>query len=232
MQNNRTGLLAALTAGVSLAAVPAFAAVPLTDSHADIGIAFEDGAWDLHIHDEDTDIEYEFDEAFFLVDLSSGTNALRPAGSQFDFIGVGAGEGYFLLASTPQAGLPYIGWATEEVEPGVFDGNITVQMVGARGPGVMSVFDAGIGGVTPFFTTIDGIDGSDVMTLLQDTHVHYNISFSEPGTYEIDLVASGDLIGGGTSTSDVATYTFVVIPEPASLSLLGLGGLGLMRRRR
>ena len=47
--------------------VPATFSHLLGSEHVDIGLAYEDGAWDLHLHDETHDIEYAPDEALLFV---------------------------------------------------------------------------------------------------------------------------------------------------------------------
>jgi len=56
-----------------------------------------------------------------------------------------------------------------------------------------------------------------------------NIGFA-PGSY-LDFISANN--GPGESRSALtANLTFVTIPEPVTMMLLGLGGLGLIRRRR
>jgi hypothetical protein len=67
-------------------------------------------------------------------------------------------------------------------------------------------------------------------------------SNSGPGTYDftsagVSTVAAGTEMtfgfpGGATGGEELSSFTISVIPEPASLSLMGLGGLMLLPRRK
>lgn len=225
----------ALTVLVSLSMVSVASAADLwTQGHGDIGIAYEGGAWDLHIHVEGAtvggtvypDQEFEPDE----VDIEVPNTDTRAAGSQWDPIGVGDGASFYLSPQNEVVGTPYVGLATEEIDPGVFVGDeITLSLMGVSGPGDFSMYSVdGFGTPTFYMSTADA--GADDATLSVGSHTHYNLGFTAAGTYEVTFEGSGTLDdGNSTFTSGQATYTFVV-PEPTSLLLL-LPGVALLRRR-
>lgn len=223
---------------------PALAQPIIWDHHVDIGIDYTAlGGWDLHIHDEDDLTEYAPDGAILGVGWQA--QQARPAGAQFDFIGVGAGDPVWILPQVQDPALNFLGIGAEELDPdNLFedwdpDGAgglasarwLQLDLVSVTGPGAFSAWLNG--GPTVSFATSDGITASDRALVLAGGHTDYNWAFTQPGTYEVTLQASGRLAGGAVSTSAPATYTFVVAaaPEPASLALCLLA-LPLAARRR
>jgi hypothetical protein len=102
--------------------------------HGDIGIGLVGNTLDLHLHFEDAVDkggggsipagEYgPGDHTIFV----PGPTVDRPAGSQWDFLGAPTDKIWFLPASS-DPNKPYLGWATEELSPGDFNGNITVRL--------------------------------------------------------------------------------------------------------
>lgn len=186
-----------------------FLKTPVREGHVDAGIGFEDGAFDLHIHDEEADIEYEADEVPIFV--SDAALIARPAGSAFDFIGVPAGERVWNIPAGGEIpGLVFLGLATEEIAAGTFQGDkVNLSLVGAKGPGHFSLW---VPGTTPSvkLASSDGINGSDTLDLLTGSHAHLNWTFSAPGEYAITFSVSGIPVGELLPVSAEATYTFAV----------------------
>jgi surface-anchored protein len=233
-----------------MAVLGAFAAAPaqvyLWNEHVDIGLGWKNGAWDLHIHDETNNIEYEPDEA--ILGFSMASIEPRPAGSMFDFIGAPAGAPIWWSRQTPKPGTLFLGVSAEEA--GVFQSytendprlqTLTGTLTGAwvrldlkamTGPGHLSVWSNGPTGPVVWMSTFDGgITANDRLFVLDNTHQHLNWAFTAPGTYAVTFEASAMLNGQRVYSGDVV-YTFEAVPEPASMAALGLGVLGVLARRR
>lgn len=228
--------LALCACGLCLADTKTEAQTVFTDEHVDIGLV-EEGAFGLHWHDEDSDIEYEPDEAIAAVNTA--------------YTAVHNTKTYFLLPSSQLPATPYIGIAAEDGfddDPLAFDSwntgdsrlpgpaatgqyvRLNLLSVTASNPlAEFVMWDS----LADWMDSSDGIqtgaDG-DVLYVTYGGHNHYNFGFSELGTYDIEFSVTGT-VDGQLVTSDAATFTFVV-PEPTSAALLaGLSAVGLLRRR-
>lgn len=248
--------LLALAIGL-LSLSTAYAQTPLSTGHADIGINYTEAeGWDLHIHDEENDIEYAPNDAFFAVNPAAQTT--RPAGSAFDFIGIGAGQSYYRLPQTENPELLFLGFGAEELDPdNLFEAwdpdgtgplasgkwlrvdlisSLHTRLDGTTGIGQFSTWLNTDDGPAVDFATFDGISASDSLFLLAGGHEHRNFGFTEAGTYDVSFTVTGLLSSTQTfDTSPAATYRYVVAaPEPGalSLSLLALPGAWLALRRR
>ncbi|MEO0454372.1 MAG: TIGR03769 domain-containing protein, partial [Verrucomicrobiota bacterium] len=81
------------------------------------------------------------------------------------------------------------------------------------------------------FGGIDMVGLADSISLIPEDHVHYNLAFTELGTYNVEFEISGEHVSNGTETA-TGTFTFNVVPEPSTFSLLalGMGFLAAFRR--
>jgi surface-anchored protein len=127
------------------------------------------------------------------------------------------------------------------IQPGELeDDQVNLELLNMSGPdgGDFKFYNTDFfGAPTVFMDTEDGIDSSDSRTLGPNVHEHYNWAFTEPGLYKLTFQASGTpKATGETITSAPSDFYFGVgtqtIPEPASLTLLGLGAATLIGRRR
>ena len=196
----------------------------------------------LHIHDDTTNTHYEPAEVILQVNQaafgSQGdvfTNALR--------LGWASGNGWVLPStqseSVDENGDPamlFLGVASDGGGV-VWTGNqfkISVISVGVNNPGDFAMYRfSGSGSFSNPINTKNGVNSSDFLTVSSiGGHEHWNWAFSEAGEYTLDVQASGTL-GGQTYLSAIETFTFHVIPEPSSgtLLLIGLAGWVSTRKR-
>lgn len=227
-----------ILAGLFSAGLPLHAQTVLQNEHADIGIALEDGMWNLHIHDETHNIEYSPpsgpDGAILQVNVGALTTvSVNPL---FSFLGT-AGSVIWILPNTQRPDLLFLGFGAEEIVSGMFVGDtLNMRLTGVSGPGQFTVFDYDTFG-NPFviMNTRDGLSAADNFVLVPGAHSDVNWAFSQPGTYMVSFEASATLADGNVFTSSgPVAYTFEVVPEPSTWAMMtmGLGGAWLLARRR
>lgn len=221
-------------------------------------------AWDVKINDESASIVYgaTFESPLnrFVFDRPGGARFriagpqhlfTRPPTPDWNFTGVGSNQ---LFRATPQNGDTntqlVLGIASAGVSSTIFELNqftVTLSTAGISNPGQFALygndntFGSAVGTLNPspiLFSTNDNIT-SFIYT--GGNQNFFNLSFSTPGIYDIDLQFSGQRTaanGGGTITSEFYRYRFDVaaIPEPTTWALLGLcavsGGLVCWNHRR
>ncbi len=214
--------------------------------HGDIGVKLDDsGQLDLHFHFEDPA------EAFGGGSIAAGEYApdavqvfapsspyTQPAGSEWNFLGAGTGNPlWFLPNSSAEAnnlGAPFVGFATEDLDPSGWTNGITWSLTSFAGPGNFAVWRTTGFVPTPFMSTVDGLSAADAFTLPIGAHDHFNLTFTEMGRYDVGFTASG--VFNGNMLTDTANFTFIAgVPEPSSMALMavvGIGGWWRYRRQR
>lgn len=221
-----------LTLAALSVTAPLYALPTLTNEHVDIGIAFEGGAFDLHIHDETNDIEYAPDEA--ILQVGTAAYQLVPNFPAFSFLGTPGVDSVWILPKTANPNLLLLGLGSEEIAPGTLDGDVyTISLLSVSNVngGKFTLYDVdGFNVPTVKMNSGDGITGADSAILPTGDHSDLNWGFSAPGQYDITFKVDG--LDGGTPVTQTATYTFDVVPEPTSVLLLATGALALIGRRR
>ena len=220
-----------LTLAILAAALPA-RAVTLSTEHVDIGIAYELGAFDLHIHDETNDIEYTPGETILQVNFAG--YELIPNDPNYAFPGTPGIDHVWRLPKVQNPALLFLGFGAEEIDPGTLTGDqvtISILSVTHASGGKFTAYDVNAFNVpTILFNSGDGISGADSIVFPTGGHADFNWTFSQPGLYEVEFKVDG--LDGATPVTETATYTFNVVPEPTSCALLGLSTLALLARRR
>ena len=230
-------------AALTLSAFPAVGAALYTSGHGDIGIAYDAGALEPHVHLHDGTVvngmpvnnppdgeEYAPEDIVMFV---SNPSVARPAGAQWDFIGTSASNPVWFLPQTEDVNKPWLGIASEELDPLDWTGPLTITLTGVSGPGDFSLYNTDVFGVpTVRMASSNGITGADVVSHAAGSHYHANYAFTAPGMYEVTFLISGTHSTDG-AVSASATYTFgVTVPEPGSAALGLLAAATLLRRRR
>jgi surface-anchored protein len=204
----KTSLLLSLILAAGLGA--ARAADRLTNQHVDVGVGFEDGRFDLHVHNETDDVEYDPRRVILQVNAAAKTQV--PADPAFGFLGAPGSE-IWVLPQVQDPNLLFLGIGAEEIEAGVFEGDsliLTLRRV--KGPGRFTSFTVdAFGRPVVHMNPADGISpATDSVLVLAGGHSEYNWSFTRPGTYRIEFFATGVLADGRVVRSKPVTYRFFV----------------------
>jgi surface-anchored protein len=191
-------------------------AAVLRTEHADLGIAFAGGAFDLHVHDETNDAEYEPGEALFLVRYAA--REAIPPGTEYDFLRPSGETHVWRLPKTANPNLVFLGIGAEEIAPGTFDHDeYTFALTSVSGPagGHFTIYDVdGFGVPEVVCDSGDGLTSADSKVFATGTHRHLNFTFSQPGYYELTFSVSAFV--GGVPKTGAATYRFHVQSEAES----------------
>ncbi|MFE6487161.1 choice-of-anchor M domain-containing protein [Streptomyces sp. NPDC057757] len=202
-----TGLAAAAiaTAGLNTSA---FAATTLTSGHVDVLDAEWDGAdLHLHVHDEETDTEYE--PADVALSVPAAAKVTNPG---YGFLG--SGSQIWLLPDTETeadaAGVLFAGVSTEHLSTGVFtNNNVNYQLVNATRNGAATEdFSIYAGSGVRWFDSNTATTSYKSRTYTVGSHNHANWAFEEAGTYQLTFRVQGTV--GGVTESATAAYTVVV----------------------
>lgn len=227
--------LAITTFSLLAGVMPVVSQTVISQGHLDLGVLYEDGSWDLHVHKESPAPEEEFAPADAIIQIGPKgalAGGVPNTGAATGFFGA-AGSPLWILPKTQDPELPFFGVGAEEMSPDDWVGSLSLKLEDVRGPGHVFVWDVGaFGELQPKMSSRDGFSASDVLAVEAGSHGHYFWAFSAPGDYEVSLSASGTHKVDGAVASEPVAYRFQVVPEPGVGGLLILGGLCLGFRRR
>jgi len=227
-------LLSAL-AVVGACAFSASSQTILSSGHVDLGILYESGGWDLHVHKEIPSPEEEFapSEAILRLGAKSQLAGGVPNSQAATAFFGPAGSPLWILPKSEDPDLPFLGIGTEEMSSVDWNGSLSLTLTDVRGPGDVFVWDVGaFGELQPKMSSRDGFSAGDSLNIEAGGHAHYFWAFSAPGDYEVFVFAKGDHKADGPVQSEPAGYRFQVVPEPGTgvLTVAGLVLLGWRRR--
>ncbi len=192
----------------------------LTEGHADIGIAYEDSVFDLHVHDEENDIEYAPDTVQLIVGPASATT--RSGGLEneaYNFLGVEPGEVLYRLPQSENPELLFLGIGAEEIVDNTFDdGRVRLRLKAVNGPGQFSIWQSTDSDPSLFMATYDGIGmaNEDFLEVFEGGHSHFNYGFTELGSYTLTFEAWG-IVGGQAVSSGDVEYSFYINAAPVAV---------------
>jgi len=230
-----------ITLLLSLAFAPLSAADVFSGGHGDIGVGLEDGT-DFHLHPHlhggaivngsalPGDTEYEAGDLIIRVPQSTEI----VVGADIDAAGVEAGESLWVLPqSNPGTNtIPFLGLSTDHLNSADWSTDITFSLVGVISPsgnGTFSLWQSdGLGSLDFYFSSAGAgltVDNNSLL-LAAGVHDHYNWGFSETGTWQVELTASGTH-NTLSDMSDTQTFTFNVVPEPSTVGVI-LGAVVLL----
>ncbi len=223
-----------IIASLTISALSVHSQTPLATGHVDVGIAYEDKAWDLHVHDESNDIEY--DPANAVLQLGPNTLSKVPAGAAFAFLGA-TGSPLYLLPNTHEDDRLFLGLGTEELSAADWNGNIRLSLKASKGPGSFHLWDTDSFGrplvrMNSDPATGGSVDATDFVELVPGSHGHLNWAFSTPGLYTLSFEATGTHLVDGLTSSGTVDYHFEVVPEPGPVALTFVGIVAALLGRR
>ena len=129
---------------------------------------------------------------------------IRPSGSQWDFLGVAAGEPIYILPSggTPNT-VPFLGFSTEDASLSALGAdNFRITLVAMTAPGD-AVFSLYLNTSDIPMNTLDGFPAG-ALEIAPGDHLHFNWAFSHLGTYdltfEFEALSGEEVVLSGTDT--------------------------------
>lgn len=207
--------------------------VRVASGHADIGLGYAAGGLELRVH-QLLPIEARRAPGEVTFVVGDAAKAESYGGVFTPAFGI-AGTPVWNLPATQNPDLPFVGFGTSDLRPSDWGGNIQLTLTGFSGPGNMVIWNPGwFGSPNVPIDSTRGTGPLNTLLLLPGNHTHYNIGFSQPGTYAVTFEAMGTYTPTKLIAMGAGTYRFEVVPEPSTYALMAVGGgvlLWSVRRR-
>jgi len=226
---------------VALVTVALAAAGPfvqgISEGHADLGLAYEEGGFHQHLHGEEADHEdkdhedeeehheedehgdeedhehKEFDPAGTVIVVGPAALTAVPEGGSFGFLGASAGSPLWRIDQSAELqGVPYLGLSTEEIATGLFANDEVIwELVSVSGPGSFSMWRSTDAGPEVLWASGDGVTSQDRGMFAAGSHAHANFGFTKAGLYAVTVRARGVLAATNEEVvGETGTYYFQV----------------------
>lgn len=185
-----------------------------TQGHADMGVRLDNGELGLLLRDDskETPVWRYLDD--LVIDVPGVTKQALPTDGTFDFIGAKPGQEVYVLPQTEQAGIPWLGWNTQD--PNVVasvENGVTLELLGHQGPGKMSLFLQAGGFSKPDELWNTGKPFPQAMFVQLNTHAHANWVFTEKGTHIVAIGVRAKMIDG--TEQAITRYLRFAVDVPA-----------------
>lgn len=215
---------------------------PIDEGHVDFTFCYEDGLWNMGvIHESGGDPNNPAEGTpregylapMILKDqlFTTGSRGTRETDPVWNFLGVGAGEAFWLVPQTQEAGVVFAGFSVCDIADSAsyFESDARVnesgqwttvtlrqvEYVGKKpGGGKLAMWSEDFIGAQPtvWMSTANGIDNTDKYFVQSGAHKHPNIGFSALGLYAMtfDLTFYEGPGKSNPNTSPMVTYYFAV----------------------
>lgn len=173
----------------------------ISSGHVDMGPRFNNGTFELMIHDDHgtTPVWRSADDVLY----RGSDQAIRqvPDDERYSFVGAQAGQQVYVIPQTETKGVVWPGWNTQDpkvvsqIPRGV---NLTLEAV--HGPGQFTLYLENGNFSKPQVLWDSSKPGAQDIWVEKNTHTHANWVFTQPGAYVLKVRAHAELADGSTVT--------------------------------
>lgn len=182
----------------------------IDSGHVDVGPRFIDGTWQLQARDDRAVPAVWRDVADTVLHVNDAAILPVPDSADYAFLDQPAGKEVWVVPQVQSPQVVWVGWNTQDPEvAGRLDLGASLTLHGVQGPGETFVFlQEGVAGAPNLLWNSTEALPQDLW-MENNTHVHANWVFTEPGVYLMDVEVHADL-ADGSHVSDRTVLRFAV----------------------